>query len=196
MRLLPAPDKRELLSNQEYPVSLPPDADALTLAPLRAGDMPAVMRIQAQCYSAIVPESLQSMSAKQQAAPGTCHAAWRQGALVGYLLALPVRALALPALDSPACTIDPAADALYLHDLALAPAARGGGVGQALVAHALAVGAQLGLRRALLVAIQGSAPYWARQGFAPLPPPSPDVCAKLASYGADAQLMQRPLQPG
>ena len=125
MRLLPAPDKRELLSNQEYPVSLPPDADALTLAPLRAGDMPAVMRIQAQCYSAIVPESLQSMSAKQQAAPGTCHAAWRQGALVGYLLALPVRALALPALDSPACTIDPAADALYLHDLALAPAARG-----------------------------------------------------------------------
>ena len=176
-------------------MTLPPDADALTLAPLHAGDLPAVMRIQAQCYTAIVPESLASMSAKQQHAPHTCHAAWRRGALVGYLLSLPVRGLALPALDSRACTIDPAADALYLHDLALAPAARGSGAGQALVARALAVGAQRGLRRALLVAIQGSAPYWARQGFEPLAPPTPDVRAKLASYGADARLMQRPLHP-
>lgn len=174
-------------------MSLPPDANALTLAPLRAADMPAVMRIQAQCYTAIVPESLQSMSAKQQAAPHTCHAAWRQGELVGYLLALPVRGLALPALDSPACTIDPAADALYLHDLALSPAARGSGAGQALVARTLAVGAQLGLRRALLVAIQGSAPYWARQGFDGIDPTTEAVRAKLASYGADARLMQRPL---
>lgn len=176
-------------------MTLPPDADALTLAPLHAGDLPAVMRIQAQCYTAIVPESLASMSAKQQHAPHTCHAAWRRGALVGYLLSLPVRGLALPALDSPACTIDPAADALYLHDLALAPAARGSGAGQALVARALAVGAQRGLRRALLVAIQGSVPYWARLGFEPLAPPTPDVRAKLASYGADARLMQRPLHP-
>lgn len=172
---------------------LPLDAHALTLAPLRAGDMPAVMRIQARCYTAIVPESLTSMSAKRQAAPHTCHAAWRQGELVGYLLSLPVRGLALPALDSPGCTIDPAADALYLHDLALAPAARGSGAGRALVRHALAVGARLGLRRALLVAIQGSAPYWRRQGFAALPPPTGAVRAKLASYGAQAQLMQRRL---
>ena len=160
---------------------------------LRAQDMPAVMRIQAQGYTAIVPESLASMSAKLQAAPRTCHAAWRQGELVGYLLALPVRGLALPALDSPGCAIDPAADALYLHDLALAPAARGSGAGQALVERTLAVGAQLGLQRALLVAIQGSAPYWQRQGFDLLDPSSPALRAKLASYGADAQLMQRPL---
>ncbi len=174
-------------------MSLPPDADALTLAPLRAADLPAVMRIQAQCYSAIVPESLQSMSAKQQAAPRTCHGAWQGGELLGYLLALPVRGLALPALDSPSCIIDPAADALYLHDLALAPAARGSGAGQALVARTLAVGAQLGLRRALLVAIQGSAPYWARQGFDGIDPATEALRAKLASYGADARLMQRPL---
>lgn len=168
---------------------------AVRVQPLRAADMPAVMRIQAQCYSAIVPESLQSMSAKQQAAPHTCHGAWRGDALVGYLLCLPVRGLTLPALDSPSCSIDLAADALYLHDLALSPAARGSGAGHALVQRALAVGAQLGLRRALLVAIQASAPYWQRQGFAALAPATADARAKLASYGADAQLMQRPLHP-
>ena len=169
---------------------------AVRVAPLLARDMPAVMRIQAQCYSAIVPESLASMAAKRHAAPHTCHAAWHADALVGYLLSLPVRGLALPPLDSPDCVLAADADALYLHDLALAPAARGSGAGRALVARALAVGAQAGLKRALLVAIQGSAPYWARHGFETVEPPHAELRAKLASYGADAQLMQRALDTG
>ncbi len=165
----------------------------LSVELLHARDLPAVMCIQAQCYTAIVPESLPSMAAKRAASSHTCHAAWRQHALVGYLLSLPVRGLELPPLDSPGCTIASDADALYLHDLALSPMARGSGAGQALVQRALAVGARLGLRRALLVAIQGSVPYWRRQGFDAVDPPTVDLRAKLASYGADAQLMQRPL---
>ena len=165
----------------------------LSVELLHARDLPAVMRIQAQCYTAIVPESLPSMAAKRAASPHTCHAAWRQHALIGYLLSLPVRGLELPTLDSLGCTIAPDADALYLHDLALSPAARGSGAGQALVQRALTVGARLGLHRVLLVAIQGSVPYWRRQGFDAVDPPTAALRAKLASYGADAQLMQRPL---
>lgn len=175
------------------PVPAPDSANELTIRPLQAQDMLAVMRIQAACYSAIVPESLASMAAKRHAAPHLCHAAWRHEELVGYLLALPVHGLALPTLDSPDCTIATAADTLYLHDLALAVAARGSGAGQALVAHTLAAGRHLGLSAALLVAIQGSVPYWRRQSFAPLAPPTSAVRAKLATYGAEACLMRRPL---
>lgn len=175
------------------PVPAPDPANELTIRPLQAQDMPAVMRIQAACYSAIVPESPQSMGAKLRAAPAFCHGAWRGEVLVGYLLTLPLRGLELPPLDAPTCTLARQPDALYLHDLALSPAARGSGAGQMLVQAALTVGVRRGLRQALLVAIQGSRPYWQRQGFAVLDDVPAATQAKLASYGADARLMRRDL---
>ena len=54
-------------------------------------DLPAILHIQARCYSAIVPESAASMGAKLAAAPDTCFVACRGGHIVAYLLALPWR---------------------------------------------------------------------------------------------------------
>ena len=164
----------------------------LTIRALGASDMPAVMQVQAQCYTAIEPESLQSMRAKREAAPQLCRGAWLGGALIGYLSAVPVRGLELPALDSRRCIVAADADTLYLHDLALLPAARGSGAGLALVRQVTAAGARLGLGRALLVAIQGSVPYWRRHGF-DVVAGTAQVQTKLISYGADARLMQRAL---
>lgn len=178
-------------------LALPADLPAhLRIAPLTAADMPAVMRIQARCYTAITPESLRSMDAKRLASPATCLGAWRQHALLGYLLAVPVRWPQLPALDSPACTVPPDADTLYLHDLALLPAARGGGAGTRLVRQVLATGVALGLTRAALIAIQQSAAYWRGQGFTAAAPPDAVTRGKLASYGTGAQLMRRTVHAG
>lgn len=165
---------------------------ALHIALLTPDDMPTVMYIQARCYQAIEPESLLSMSAKRLASPTTCLGAWRQRALLGYLLAVPVRWPQLPALNSPSCTVPPDADTLYLHDLALLPGARGSGAGGRLVRQALAAGQAMGLQGAALIAIQQSAAYWQGQGFTAAPPPDAATRAKLASYGTGAQLMRRP----
>ena len=47
-----------------------------------------------------------------------------------------------------------------------------------------------GIGRASLIAIQGSAPWWARHGFARVPVDNA-LSARLAGYGHDASYMSR-----
>ena len=160
---------------------------------LQSVHMADVLRIQDQCYTTIEPESAESLGAKVSAAPDTCFVAQAGDEVVGYLIAAPVRFPRLPALNAGRFTVAPDADALYLHDLAVATAGRGTGAGQRLVEHATFAAKARGLRRACLVAIQGSAPYWHRFGFTPVPPQALPGISSLASYGAGAQLMAAPL---
>lgn len=159
-------------------------------------DLDAVLRIQAESYTEIVPESAQSLLAKLRAAPASCFVAQSDAGVVGYLIAVPVAFPTLPALDAPECMLPARPDALYLHDLALSPAARGTRTGGLLVERVLehARGKQWPL--ACLVAIQQSAAYWEGWGFRPVPAPGPEVARKLASYGGGAQLMVRGLGDG
>lgn len=153
-------------------------------------DLPAILHIQARCYSAIVPESAASMGAKLAAAPDTCFVACRGGHIVAYLLALPWRFDAPPCLDATECRLPGQPDTLYLHDLAVDPEARGSGAADALVQAFLSALARLPLPRASLIAIQGSAPWWARHGFARVPVDGA-LGARLAGYGEDAAYMVR-----
>ncbi len=163
---------------------------ALSILPAHNADLPAILRIQARCYTAIVPESAESMGAKLAAAPATCFVARRAGEVVAYLLALPWRFDHPPHLDAPDCVLPDAPDTLYLHDLAVDPAARGSGASQALVQAFLAALAESGIGRASLIAIQGSAPWWEGHGFrAALTTPALD--ARLAGYGRDVRYMSR-----
>lgn len=152
--------------------------------------MPDVLRIQDACYSAIEPESAESLRAKILASPHTCFAAVTAAGVVGYLITVPVLYPDLPALDAPTFEVPPDADTLYLHDLAVTDAGRGVGAGRTLVLSALDAGRARGLASACLVAIQDSVRYWERFGFAAVVPPGDRVAAKLASYGATAQLMR------
>lgn len=152
-------------------------------------DLDDVLRIQDACYTEIVPESAASLLAKLRATPATCFVAETEAGVAGYLFAVPVAFPALPALDAPGCAVPAQPDALYLHDLALSVVARGTGAGQILVQQALAQARAACLPLACLVAIQQSAPYWQRFGFRAVTPPQPGVAAKVASYGAGAELM-------
>lgn len=166
--------------------------DPLLVRRLAQADWPGVLRIQALAYTAIAPESAGSMQAKWQAAPRTCLVACAGPELLGYLIAVPVAFPHLPPLDAPAFELPPHPDALYLHDLALDPACRGSGAAAALVQGVLAQAEGGPWSRACLMAIQDSAPWWARFGFRPVEPPPAAVAAKLASYGK-AVLMDLPL---
>ena len=162
----------------------------LSIHPACNADLPAILRIQSRCYTAIVPESAESMGAKLAASPATCFVAQRAGEVVAYLLALPWRFDHPPHLDAPDCVLPEEPDTLYLHDLAVDPAARGSGASQALVKAFLTALTESGIGRASLIAIQGSAPWWEGHGFrAALTTPTLD--ARLAGYGSDVRYMSR-----
>lgn len=152
--------------------------------------LPDVLRIQSDCYVEIEPESRQSLQAKILASPATCLVAETVEGVAGYLIAVPVRYPDLPALDAPTFQVAADADTLYIHDLAVANLGRGTGAGRAMVRSAMDTAKARGLRSACLVAIQRSAPYWQHLGFEVVEAPAGRVAAKLASYGAAAQLMR------
>lgn len=109
----------------------------------------------------------------------------------GYLIAYPWRADAAPALN---CLIEGLpidAEVLYLHDLALHPDARGGGVTGAIVERLAEQAVEDGWPAIALVAVNEASGFWARHGFEVRD--TPDMAGKLAGYGADARYMVRPL---
>lgn len=114
-----------------------------------------------------------------------------EGPAKGYLIAYPWRADAAPPLNTviEGLPADPAL--IYLHDLALHPDARGGGVTGAIVERLAEQAAEDGWPAIALVAVNDAAAFWARHGFTPRDPPG--MAAKLASYGADARYMVRML---
>ncbi|RZJ29619.1 MAG: GNAT family N-acetyltransferase [Brevundimonas sp.] len=109
----------------------------------------------------------------------------------GYMVAYPWRADAAPALNTLIEAIPDEAAVMYLHDMALHPDARGGGY-PGVAVEALAESARgAGWPAVALVAVNDAAPFWARHGF--VVRETPELAAKLASYGADARYMLRPL---
>lgn len=161
---------------------------AIDIRMMEDADIPAVLEIQAVCYTAVTPESKESLHAKLSVSQSTCFIATRGGASVGYLISLPWAFASPPELNAETCELPPSPDCLYLHDLAVAPSARKFGTGRTLVEAFLAQLRVSGLGRASLVAVQSSAPYWERYGFRAVPPSEP-LKAKLSTYGEDVVYM-------
>ncbi|WP_448661118.1 GNAT family N-acetyltransferase [Sphingomonas sp. CJ20] len=158
----------------------------LAWRPARADDLPAIHAIAAQVHPAF-PEDAAVFAERLRLYPAGVWMLEGPAGPLGYLIAHPWRGDDVPALDTLLGALPAGADLLYLHDLALMPAARGSGVGRAIVERIAAHSRAESLRAIRLVAINGSVPFWERQGFV--------VCAggDLTSYGADARRMERPL---
>ncbi len=180
-------------------MSLPHAPQHLPVRELGHGDLAAVHRLQALCYPPGYQEPAAAFAAKLQASPRSLWGADHPvlaGDLMAYLICLPVCGLRWPGLH--ATTQPPAqgADALYVHDLSLHPDGRGQGLAQALVRHATAWARGQGLQRLLLMAVQGSQPYWRQQGFTPIPPAVlTQHGAELGSFGEQATAMWQPIGP-
>ena len=162
----------------------------LDIRSMTAADLPAVLEIQAACYTEITPESQESFHAKLSASESTCFVASLGAETVGYLVALPWEFSSPPALNAGTCRLPASPDCLYLHDLAVKPSARQFGTGRALVEAFLARLSESGLERASLIAVQNSAPYWERYSFRAVPM-SAGLHAKLSTYGQDVAYMAR-----
>ncbi|MEL7684333.1 GNAT family N-acetyltransferase [Citromicrobium bathyomarinum] len=163
------------------------DGAQMQIAPMEPGDIPEALAIQSQAYPASLQEDAPVFAARLALSPSFCFTARRAGAMAGYLIAHGWERANPPAigtLTGPAG----ASEVLYIHDLAIAPGARGLRLGERLVARAFDAARASGLCEAELVAVEGAHSFWHQLGFRE--GHSAAIAAKLASYGADARWMR------
>ncbi len=121
--------------------------------------------------------------------PAGCFVLQTSGGLEGYLIAYPWRAEAAPTLNTLIEAIPADAGVLYLHDLALTPAVRGQGWSKPAVAAVVDLARAVDRATIALVAVNDAVDFWRGHGFDVRE--TPEMAARLASYGADARYMTR-----
>lgn len=155
----------------------------MSIRPITASDWPAIMAIQAQCYSELTPESLAVMQSKWQASPTTCLVIEQAKHIVAYALVHPWAQGDAPSLDTEIAYKE--SNSWYLHDMAISPAAQGMGLGKQLLKYVIRQATQLTKHGIGLVAVQGAKDYWQQHGFL-LAAPSITLKTALNTYPADA----------
>lgn len=153
-----------------------------------AADLPAVVAIAAVVHPDY-PEGEEVFAERLALFPEGCRIALKGGQSIGYALSHPWTRASPPALDSLLGALPARPDCLYLHDVALLAAARGSGLGQALVDDLLALGRRHGFAHLALVAVNRSVDYWTARGFRIIDDPA--LSGKLGSYSPDARYMLR-----
>lgn len=163
------------------------DGAQVQIAPMEPGDIAEALAIQAQAYPASLQEDAAVFAARLALSPSFCFTARRAGAMAGYLIAHGWERANPPAIGTLAGPAG-ASEVLYIHDLAIAPGARGLRLGERLVGCAFDAARASGLCEAELVAVEGAHSFWHRLGFRE--GHSPAIEAKIVSYGAEARWMQ------
>jgi len=147
-----------------------------------ASDIPAVMRIQAECYPPSMLESEAVFRARLALTPATCWI-WSPAAdsAGAYLFSYPSSKDAITPLGAQ-FELALAPDCLYLHDLAVAPGARGQRAANALIAAALDQARAAGMAWSTLVSVQKSQAFWERLGYAAVEAEPSPARENLATY--------------
>ena len=159
-----------------------------SLRPLTSADMPAVAALQLVAFEPLFHEPQDILASRLTIAPDLCWGAFDGGDLLAYILSHPWPAASPPPIGT-TLNPPPPSDNWFVHDLAIGPAARGLGLGRALVASASDAALAAGLVRGDLVAVQGAWRFWEKLGYVvqdDLPEP---LRAKVAGYGEDARYM-------
>jgi len=150
---------------------------------MRVADLDAAFDLQCKAHSHDYHEPRAALASRFKQGPASCFVAEQGARLAAYVFAHPWLGAA-PVLHRPLPVID-APDHLFLHDLAVAPDARGSGAGRVLVEAVMEAARALALPEVRLVAIAGADDFWLRQGW------KPTLGALDRSYGVGARLMVR-----
>lgn len=109
----------------------------------------------------------------------------------GYVLSHPWTRGSLPALNALIGALPGPPDTFYIHDLALLPLTRGVGAAGQIVAALTKHAQAMNFPTMSLVAVNGSVPFWEKQGF--VTEDRPDLMDKLAAYEDAARYMVKAL---
>ncbi|PKO33323.1 MAG: histone acetyltransferase [Betaproteobacteria bacterium HGW-Betaproteobacteria-7] len=160
------------------------------LRPMHPTDLPAILAVQRQCYVPEMNEDESTWRGRLAAAADFTWVAEIGGEVGAYLATYPSHLDKVTPLGGE-FVVTGAADCLYVHDLAVAPAASGSGLGARLVEHALQAARRQDLAQAALVCVQDAFAFWQRCGFAERRPLAPAATAALATYPPPARYMWR-----
>ena len=130
-------------------------------------DLPRVVAVQRDSYPQELWEDAAIFREKQRVFPEGALGWYEGGVLQAYLFVHPWHKGETAPLFTENMSLPEQPDCLYLHDLAIAPAARGKGAARALVTAAFALAEQNGLQYFSLVAVQNSESFWQKFGFTP-----------------------------
>ncbi|WP_424361332.1 GNAT family N-acetyltransferase [Methylocystis parvus] len=154
--------------------------------PLRFEDLDPLCGVAAAVHPSL-PERREVFEEKLRLFPAGCFALDSAGALAGYAISHPWRLYEVPPLDAFLERLPDASDGLYLHDVAVTPAARGHGAGAALIERLSDIARKKGLGAIALTSVYGSDALWRKLGFeAAL---DNRLAGKLNSYGSSATYM-------
>lgn len=166
----------------------PQPAAPSAIRPMSPADLPGVLAVQRTCYPPAMNEPAAVLRERLAQAPDFAWVAVVDREIRGYLVGYPSRLGKVTPLGG---AFEPSAtsDCLYLHDLAVAPATGGRGLGTRLLRRALATRPGW---PAALVCVQQALPFWQRAGFAERALVDPAQAARLAGYPGPARYMVRP----
>lgn len=120
-------------------------------------------------------------------APDGCWVLDGGDAIMGHCISHPWRRFGPPAMHSLLGRLPGDPDCWYLHDVVVAPAARGTKAVARLLPILSDIAVRNGITTLVLIAVGGADAYWARQGFVA-------ATGGAEGFGADAMYMERRLQ--
>ena len=154
-------------------------------------DLPLVSTLAARIHPEF-PEDDAVFAERLRLYPEGCLVLEGEHGLVAYIVSHPWRHLEPPPLNALLGALPSQPSTFYIHDLALAPEVQGTGAGASIVALLVDHASAGGLSSMSLIAVNGSAGFWHRQGFEAVHDPLLE--SKLRSYSDDARFMARALQ--
>lgn len=158
---------------------------------MNKSDLAAICEIASICHPDY-PEDEAVLAQKQMLASQSCYILEKDEIPSGYILAHPWKTGNIPPLNQLLDGLPQDADTLYLHDIAILPDARSGGVGSIGLKILYQQAKALGYDTMSLVAVNNSAPFWLKQGFATQVVNSA-LQQKLLTYSEDALYMMKTL---
>lgn len=162
----------------------------ITINPMQEADLDRVLAIQAQTYRPDFHEERPLFAEKLRLYPQGCWMAWSNALPAAYLVSHPWSQDRIVALHAILRHLPQKPDCYYIHDLSVSPTFHGRGFGRIMVEKAKECAANSGFKTILLVAVQGSHPFWSKFGFQLLEPPSASIKRMLSSYGQGTCLMR------
>lgn len=155
--------------------------------PLSAADAAAVLALAELAHPGL-PERIDVFTERIRLFPAGCLKLVHDSRLVAYGIAHPWRLGTAPKLDTLLGALPHEANCLHLHDVVVAPEARGRGAAAAYFAAMDTVARAHRLPALALVSVYGTNHLWARSGFVERGGPD------LGGYGPTARYMVRTLE--
>lgn len=159
---------------------------------MEAGDLASVTDIAADVHTDFHEDDIVFLERLKLYPDGCLVLEGAAGRLFGYAISHPWLLYSMPALNSALGRLPDVPTTYYLHDIALLPQSRGTGSAGTVVSILVGQAVEAGLSTMSLVAVNGSAGFWQKNGFKIVS--RADLQPKLKTYSDDACFMLRQLQ--